>query len=162
MFRSTAVATPAAVVALAAVVTGVLAGCESTPEPPEESAAAQAVLPEQEQDEPEITLIGKTWQPVDFTGCAVPWGLAVMVEDAGITQREFTFHSGGSITVRQVESPRSPDTADTYSLAYSRDGSTLNIRAGLGVDSWTIRELTLARLLVEDVNGHRCWLRRIG
>ncbi|GAA3391272.1 hypothetical protein [Cryptosporangium minutisporangium] len=154
MLRSTAVA------ALATAVAGALAGCESTPEPPQEVAAAQAVLPD--QSGPQATLVGNTWQPVDFTGCPVPWGLAVMVENTGILQREFTFGSNGSISVRQVESPRSPETADTFSLAYTREGSTLRIRAGLGVDSWTIRELTTARLLVEDVNGQQCWLRRVG
>lgn len=154
MSRSTAVA------ALATVVAGALAGCESTPEPPERASAAQAVAPDQAA--PEATLIGNTWQPVDFTGCPVPWGLAVMAEDSGITQREFTFHEGGSITVRQVESPRSPDVSDTYSLAYTQEGSTLRVRAGLGIDTWAIRELTTARLLVEDVNGQQCWLRRVG
>src|SRR5689334_18783697 len=128
MFRSTTVA------ALVAVAVGVLAGCESSPEPPEGFAAAQAVLPEGAA--PGATLVGNTWQPADFTGCPVPWGLAVMVEDAGITQREFTFHDNGSISVRQVESPRSPDIDDTYTLAYTQEGSTLRIRAGLGVDSW--------------------------
>ncbi|MFI5958743.1 hypothetical protein [Cryptosporangium sp. NPDC051539] len=139
-------------------------GCESAPatsRAPEAGLAAQAIAPDQGGRKP--TLIGNTWQPVDFTGCSVPWGLAVMVENTGISRREFTFNSGGSITVRQVRSPRNPDDIGVYSLAYSQEGSTLRIRAGLGTDTWTIRELTNARLLVEDdSSGAQCWLRRVG
>lgn len=152
MFRITALVLGAAIV---------LAGCESTPEPPKEvTAAAQALVPGEVG--PEATLEGVVWQPIDLTGCSVPWGLAVMVEDSGISRREFTFTGHGSIRVRQVEVPHSPDTDDVYSLAYSRHGSTLHVRAGLGVEAWTIRELTTARLMLEDENGEQCWLRRIG
>ncbi|TQS45625.1 hypothetical protein [Cryptosporangium phraense] len=155
---------------LAALIVGtavMLAGCESTPEAagapdaPEAGLAAEAIAPDQGGPEPALT--GNTWQPVDFTGCQVPWGLAVMVEDTGITQREFTFNSGGSIAVRQVQSPRNPNNVSTYSLAYHRRGPKLDIRAGLGTDTWTIKELTTARLLLEDdSSGSQCWLRRVG
>jgi hypothetical protein len=144
---------------LGTVAVTALAGCESTPEPPEGVAAAQAVVPDGAEEAP---LVGVVWQPVDLIGCQVPWGLAVMVEDSGIASRQFTFTSNGAIQVRQVEVPQSPDTEDTYSLAYSRDGSTLRVRAGLGVDTWTIRQLTTARLLLESENGQGCWLRRVG
>jgi len=154
MFRSTAV------VALAAALAGTLAACESTPESPGGVVAGQAVRPD--EDTAEARLVGNVWQPIDFTGCAVPWGLPVMVESSGIAQREFRFTTGGLVRVRQVEASRSPDAADTYSFAYSRQGSTLRVRAGLGVDTWTIRELTPSRLHLEDENGNDCWLRRVG
>ncbi|MFG1920976.1 hypothetical protein [Cryptosporangium sp. NPDC048952] len=149
------------ITALVLVAAAVLAGCESTPSPPEEvTGAAQALAPG--ESSPEATLEGNVWQPVDLTGCSVPWGLAVMVEDSGISRREFTFTTHGSIRVRQVEVPRSPDRDDVYTLAYSRQGSTLRVRAGLGVESFTIRELTTARLMLEDENGDQCWMRRVG
>lgn len=154
MFRN------AAACGLALVAVTALAGCESTPEPPEGVSAAQAVIPDTGTDE--APLIGITWRPVDLLGCPVPWGLAVMVEDSGIAERDFTFSDDDTISVRQVETPNSPDIDDQYTLAYTRDGSTLRIRAGLGVNTWTIRELTTARLLVEDEYGQGCWLRRVG
>lgn len=152
MFRS---ASAAALVLSAVAVTG-LAGCESTPEPLA-GVAAQAVGPEDDD-----ALLGIPWRPVDLIGCTVPWGVPVMVEAAGIEFREFTFTDQGVIRVRQAEAPKDPDGDETYTIAYSRDGLALNVRAGLGVETWTIRELTTVRLLLEDENGHGCWLRRAG
>ncbi|EXG79794.1 hypothetical protein [Cryptosporangium arvum] len=143
------------ITALALVGAAVLAGCGSAPEAP---GAAQALVA---GDAQVATLEGNVWQPVDLTGCSVPWGLAVMVEESGISRREFTFTTHGSIQVRQVEVPDDPDTGDAYALAYSREGSTLRVRAGLGIEAWTIRELTSVRLLLEDENGDECWLRRV-
>ncbi|GAA0257335.1 hypothetical protein [Cryptosporangium japonicum] len=143
------------ITALALVAAAVLAGCGSASETP---GAAQALVA---GEAAAAVLEGNVWQPVDLTGCSVPWGPAAMVEESGIRRREFTFTTHGSIQVRQVEVPDDPNTADTYALAYSRSGTTLRVRAGLGTESWSIRGLTSTRLLLEDENGDECWLRRV-